>query len=54
MESAPFGKGKMGVYQALAVQQSKVKDIMKFQGDMQAVLKSEVSRSIEVTVLICQ
>jgi len=41
MESAPFGQGKLGVHQALATQQSKVKDIMKFKGNLEQVLQSE-------------
>ena len=45
MESAPFGQGKLGVHQALATQQSKVKDIMKFKGNLEQVLQSEVSRT---------
>ncbi|XP_012944656.1 uncharacterized protein LOC101854908 [Aplysia californica] len=41
MESATFGQGRLGVLEALAVQQSKVKDIMKFQGDIESVLRAE-------------
>ncbi|BFZ00631.1 hypothetical protein BsWGS_03670 [Bradybaena similaris] len=41
MESAPFGQGKFGVLQALAIQHSKVKDILKFRSDVDKVLKSE-------------
>jgi len=41
MESASFGRGKLGVMEALVVQQSKVKDIMKFQGEVMTTLKME-------------
>ncbi|CAL1537681.1 unnamed protein product [Lymnaea stagnalis] len=41
MESAPFGRGKLGVLQALAIQQSKVKDILNFRGNIDTLLEKE-------------
>uniref|UniRef100_A0A0B7AQ49 SH3 domain-containing protein n=1 Tax=Arion vulgaris TaxID=1028688 RepID=A0A0B7AQ49_9EUPU len=41
MESAPFGHGKFGHLEALAIQQSKVKDILKFRTDVDGALNSQ-------------
>lgn len=41
MESATFGQGKFGVLEALAIQQSKVKDIFQFRGNVDSLLRTE-------------
>lgn len=42
MESAEFGKGKMGVLDALKLQQNKTTEIIHFRKNIDSVLKSEV------------
>ncbi|BFZ06761.1 hypothetical protein BsWGS_09799 [Bradybaena similaris] len=41
LEGAAFGKGKFNVLEALAIQHSKVKEIIKFRGDIDDLLEAE-------------